>query len=143
MMNRIKELRKKNGLSQLDLARQLSVNQTTISQWERGTTSPAASNLSKLTKILNTSSDYLMGFSDDSNMYNYQDDEIMNEISLSLPDLFLNLIKETDSHNDEEKKLIFDILVELKSLIKNNDDIAESLDLIKENIIHIIRLLNK
>lgn len=143
MMNRIKELRKKNGLSQLDLARQLSVNQTTISQWERGTTSPAASNLSKLTKILNTSSDYLMGFSDDSNMYNYQDDEIMNEISLSLPDLFLNLIKETDSHNDEEKKLIFDILVELKSLIKNNDDIAESLDLIKENIIHINRLLNK
>ena len=62
-MNRIREIRKEKGLSQLELAKKLNVNQTAVSQWERGTTLPSASVLLKLSSILDTSSDYLLGIS--------------------------------------------------------------------------------
>lgn len=39
-MNRVKELRKLNGYSQVKLANKLNVHQTAISQWETGRTSP-------------------------------------------------------------------------------------------------------
>lgn len=35
-MNRVKELRKLNGYSQVKLANKLNVHQTAISQWETG-----------------------------------------------------------------------------------------------------------
>ena len=47
-MNRFKEMRKKFGYSQQELANLLFVNQTAISQWERGVTSPNKTSLAKL-----------------------------------------------------------------------------------------------
>jgi transcriptional regulator with XRE-family HTH domain len=63
-MYRIKELRKKSGLSQKELADKLFVNQTAVSQWERGVTSPSASILIKLCDLFNVTSDYLLGRTD-------------------------------------------------------------------------------
>lgn len=39
-MLRIKEIRKEKGMSQTDLAASVGVNQTAVSQWERGVTMP-------------------------------------------------------------------------------------------------------
>ena len=61
IMNRIKELRKHRGLSQKQLADALYVNQTAVSQWERGATTPSKETLIKLANILNTSTDDLLG----------------------------------------------------------------------------------
>ena len=72
-MNRIREIRKEKGLSQLELAKKLNVNQTAVSQWERGTTLPSASVLLKLSSILDTSSDYLLGISNDPRSLIYED----------------------------------------------------------------------
>ena len=74
-MNRIREIRKEKGLSQLELAKKLNVNQTAVSQWERGTTLPSASVLLKLSSILDTSSDYLLGISNDPRSLIYEDQE--------------------------------------------------------------------
>ena len=65
-MNRFKEMRKKSGYSQQELANLLFVNQTAISQWERGVTSPNKTSLAKLCELFNVSSDYLLGIDESS-----------------------------------------------------------------------------
>ncbi|MEA4934873.1 MAG: XRE family transcriptional regulator [Lawsonibacter sp.] len=61
-MNRFKELRLKNGFrSQQELATTLYVNQTAVSQWERGITTPSAPILLKLSQMYHVSTDYLLG----------------------------------------------------------------------------------
>lgn len=61
-MNRFKELRLKHGFkTQQQLAAVLFVNQTAVSQWERGVTVPSAQILRKLSQIYGVSIDYLLG----------------------------------------------------------------------------------
>ena len=47
------------------LAKILFVNQTAVSQWERGITIPAPQTLIKLSKIYGVSIDYILGTSDE------------------------------------------------------------------------------
>ena len=60
-MNKFKELRNKYGYSQKELADILFVNQTAVSQWERGVTTPNKTSLSKLCEMFNVSADYILG----------------------------------------------------------------------------------
>ena len=60
-MYRLKELRKSKGMSQQELADYLFVNQTAVSQWERGVTTPGNNILIKLCELFNVTSDYLLG----------------------------------------------------------------------------------
>lgn len=61
-MNRFKQLRIAHGYdTQAALAKALFVNQTAVSQWERGVTTPSPSILLKLSKMYNVSTDYLLG----------------------------------------------------------------------------------
>lgn len=60
-MIHLKELRKELHLTQKELAALLQVNQTAVSQWERGVTMPGHQTLFRLCEILNVSLDYLMG----------------------------------------------------------------------------------
>ena len=64
-MNKIKKLRQEKKLSQKELADMIPVNQTAISQWERGITSPNPAALKILCKIFNTTSDYILDFDDE------------------------------------------------------------------------------
>lgn len=65
-MNRIKELRQNAKLSQKTLAEMLKVNQTAVSQWERGATMPRFPQIKKLCNIFHVSEAYLLCF-DESN----------------------------------------------------------------------------
>lgn len=60
-MNRFKELRKQHHYSQNELANILFVNQTAVSQWERGVTTPSPNLLLKLCDLYQTTTDYLLG----------------------------------------------------------------------------------
>lgn len=61
-MNRFRELRIAHGFkTQKELADALFVNQTAVSQWERGATRPTAEMQMKLSKLYNVSIDYLLG----------------------------------------------------------------------------------
>lgn len=51
-MNRIKELREKNGILQKELADMMGVNYVSVSKWENGKASPSEENLQKLAEIL-------------------------------------------------------------------------------------------
>lgn len=63
-MNRIKELRLNAKLSQKELADIIGVNQTAVSQWERGVTSPKYSQVQNLCKVFQVSDAYLLGMID-------------------------------------------------------------------------------
>lgn len=69
MGERIKELRKKNGMTQTDLAKELGVTKGTISTWETGSRSPSFDVLDQLCGMFHASMDYLMGRTD-VNSYN-------------------------------------------------------------------------
>ena len=56
---KIMELRKKNGLSQEELAEKVGVARQTISKWELGETSPDLKQAKELSKIFNVSLDEL------------------------------------------------------------------------------------
>lgn len=60
-MKSLKELRRAKGLSQVELAKLLDVNQSAISQWEKGRTSPDYQKLLRLSEVLDVSVDALVG----------------------------------------------------------------------------------
>lgn len=61
-MNRFREQRIKHGYkSQKELADILFVNQTAVSQWERGVTTPSSQLLVKLSELYGVTTDYLLG----------------------------------------------------------------------------------
>ena len=64
MKNRIKQLRKEQHMTQIRLSIELEVSQETVSSYESGKYYPSFPVLIKLSKILNTSIDYMMGLSD-------------------------------------------------------------------------------
>ncbi len=57
---KIRELREARGISQAQLAKDLSVAQNTISQWENGARSLDQTTLIKLSKYFDVSIDYLL-----------------------------------------------------------------------------------
>jgi transcriptional regulator with XRE-family HTH domain len=58
---RLRELRKKAGYSQQQMARKLHLTQGAISQWENGITVPAADQLSTLADVFEITVDELLG----------------------------------------------------------------------------------
>ena len=59
--NKLSKLRKKNGLSQEELAEKLNVTRQTISKWELNETSPNVSQAKEISKLFNVSLDELVG----------------------------------------------------------------------------------
>ena len=60
-MNRIKALRKQNGIKQSDLAQLVRVRQTTISNWENEITELDRQSLFTIADYFNVTTDYLLG----------------------------------------------------------------------------------
>lgn len=60
-MNIFRELRKKKGLTQIELAKMVNVQQTTVSKWEVGRAVPDYPVLLKLAELYGVSVDYLLG----------------------------------------------------------------------------------
>ena len=61
---RIRQLRKEKGLSQLELAGQLNISNTTLSQYESGKRIPGDEIKIKIAGFFNVTIDYLLGCSD-------------------------------------------------------------------------------
>ncbi len=63
--NRLVQLRKKNGLSQEELAARLGISRQAVSKWERAESSPDTDNLILLSRLYNISLDELLSTSDE------------------------------------------------------------------------------
>lgn len=53
LSQKLKYLRKKKGVSQLELAERLSVSRQAVSGWEAGTSRPSTENLQSLSRLFN------------------------------------------------------------------------------------------
>ncbi len=62
---RLKSLRTSAGMTQDDIGRRLNVGKSTVCNWERGISEPDLGTLVSLALILDTSTDYLLGLSDE------------------------------------------------------------------------------
>ncbi len=68
---RLKKLRERNKLSQVELANIMNVSNGSISKWERGERQPDYNTLKRLSEYFNVSTDYLVGKS--NAIQNYTD----------------------------------------------------------------------
>ena len=60
----IRELRKEKGITQTELAKEISTTQDTISLWELGKSYPDVINVVKLCKFFGVTADYLLGLNE-------------------------------------------------------------------------------
>ena len=61
---RLKELRKEENLTQVDLAKATGLSQSAITAWEVGTNSPTATAIVLLAEYFDVTTDYILGISD-------------------------------------------------------------------------------
>lgn len=107
-MNRFKELRVKNGYrTQQDLAAVLFVNQTAVSQWERGVTIPSPPILLKLSELYGVSTDYLLGRTDETKSSSNIRVSDEQDRTITLDDDALELIDSLRSR--PEMKMLFSV----------------------------------
>jgi transcriptional regulator with XRE-family HTH domain len=66
--DRLRDLRKKLNLSQVELGNLINSSLSTVSRWEIGERTPGGEDLTKLAQTLGTTSAYLMGETDDSGL---------------------------------------------------------------------------
>lgn len=79
---RIKQLRKENGMTQVDMAQKLGVTKGTVSTWETNSRVPGFETLNQMCDMFQRSLDYLMGRSDDATPPILTDEE-QNELAMS------------------------------------------------------------
>ena len=61
-MNRLKELRKEKGMSQIALAKELGVSYRTLQNWENGVSSIKSDRLKILCEIFDVDAPYILGY---------------------------------------------------------------------------------
>ena len=106
---RLKDLRKQAGLTQVGVAEKLGISQPAYASWERGAKKPTQDNLVKIAQILDVSIDYLVGNSEEKS------DELDN-IEL----LFrMNSKGLTDEEKTVFKKELIEFMEERKKAFRN------------------------
>ena len=96
---RLKETRKKNGLSQVELAKILDVHYITVSRWENSALCPGIKILITLSQMFGVTSDYLLGITTN------EENEKMNPMETTNRKLYAKLSKEYNDYLDSLKKM--------------------------------------
>ena len=130
---RLKELRKKNSLTQQELADKVGTNRVNVTKWETGRTEPTLENIVKLSKILDTTTDELLGKN-----INFGDTILNKKYKYDL-----SVLKESDIQNlyDLKITLAFDLLDEslnpakLKEILMEKNKLNKDEELILDTIL--------
>ena len=69
---RIKTVRKKAGITQVQLANELGVSKGTVAMWEVGVRHPRTADVFKMAQLFHCRMDYLQGYSIDDGYYDYE-----------------------------------------------------------------------
>ena len=96
---KIKELRKKNGWTQDQLAKKINVNGRSIGRYEIGGVEPSSSILGRLAEVFNVSVDYLL--------FDDAEEKISNKIT---DKELLKRFEKLNNINGKEKELLLGML---------------------------------
>jgi len=109
---RIKKLRKDNGLHQKEVAEKLGITLTGYASYEQGRNKPSYDSLLKLSDLYNVSIDYLVGKTDIQ--YTDHEKEFINKLSnkMSLNDIMneYSLTFDGKDLSDEDSKKIIKLI---------------------------------
>ena len=121
---RLKELRKRNNLTQQVLADKVGTNRVNVTKWETGRTEPTLENIVKLAKILDTTTDELLG-----RKINFGDTILRKKYKYDL-----SVLKESNIQTlyDLKITLAFELLDESLSPVKLKEILMEKNKLDKE-----------
>lgn len=97
--DRLKELRKRKGISQGELAELIEVHFTQVSRYERGETKPNAEAMTRLAKALDTTVDFLM---------NGTADDVAKDAGLEKE--LISRFKEVQDLETEDKKTVLSLM---------------------------------
>ncbi|MCY9198064.1 helix-turn-helix transcriptional regulator [Bacillus atrophaeus] len=83
---KIKHLRDKNNkMTQKELAELTGLTQGTLSKFENNVKEPGLPAVKKIAKVFNVSTDYLLGYTDDSVKYSESEKSFVNEYTKLFP----------------------------------------------------------
>ena len=105
--DRIKQLRKKKGISQSELAELIGVKNNTVSTWERGTRKPDFEALNLLSNYFEVSFEYILGSSDKEEARVVPTQDELDELALSaLADELYDNVKKYCMLSNKSQKMI-------------------------------------
>lgn len=122
-MYRIREAREKIGLKQKEVAEILNVTPATYSRYESGIIRPDPTMLLKISEILNTSVDYLLG-RDGSGLSGEKSNKLIENIDLSNFEIdIIKKIKLLNNKGRDKLCMYLDDLLENPSNVSNDNTV--------------------
>lgn len=98
LFDNLKVMAKKHGMSLLQINEKAGLGKNAIYKWK--TQKPSTENLQKVAKVLHTSTDYLLGNTDDPSpiskdhhAIDIENDELLSYRGRPIPDDYLDIIK--------------------------------------------------
>ena len=130
--NTISKLRKEKNMTQQELAEKLNITDKAVSKWERGLSYPDITSISKLAKILDVDSAYLIDLckkEDSKNPFQNKEEKkklinfilLIIPLSLSIASLVLSILKKLDIQ-DAQTFLTISLLCISIYLLKNKNN---------------------
>ena len=95
--HRLQELRVKKGFTQREVADKLKCHSNTVGYYEINSRKPSYSVLKKLAHIYNTSTDYILGFTDRTSIF-------IDDLPKSKQDMILDLLKSMRAEEAQKNK---------------------------------------
>lgn len=110
--SRIKYLREKNNISQIEFAKKIGVSNTVLSRYESGDRKPDYDTLNKIADYFNVSSDYLLGRTDTPEPSPHDKDEEEFQAFANNPELntFYKELPESDEEAVKRLREIWEII---------------------------------
>lgn len=129
---RIKELRNELGITIKELSEKTKIPYDSLKNYEYGRREPTGQALAALEQFFGVSGSFLYGETD---INIWDSNKIMDAVDRDLSTLFINTLNETVEVTSHDRKMVFDILVELRHILASKrikeDAQKVSLDLLQ------------
>lgn len=107
---RLKDLRKEKGMTQIELATALGVSSGTIAMWETGKRKPSFEMFEKLTQVFDKRIDYILGTSDDPTPAKLNDMEVAQLGNWAMQEEYEDVMRKYSLLDDFGQKTIAVVL---------------------------------
>ena len=107
---RLKQLRKEKGLSQIMLAKELGVSGGTVAMWETGKRKPQFEMFDKLCTFFDRSMDYILGASDDDRSFTLINEEVQQLGDWQVEEQYEDMLRKYTLLDDYGKEAVDAVL---------------------------------